>query len=66
MAEHPFIVRRATPGDKEELTRLIHDSARKLSRNEYSETQIEALIEGVFGIDSALVQDGTYFAAEGV
>ena len=44
---------------------MIHDSARELSKNEYTEEQIEALIEGVFGVDSALVDDGSYYTAVG-
>lgn len=64
MSKERFIVRPATPADKEELTNVIQASARGLSMNEYSQEQIHALITGVYGVDSALVQDGTYFAVE--
>ena len=59
-------IRQATPGDIPTLERLIPASARALSRGSYSEQQIEAAIRYVFGVDSQLIDDGTYYvAAEG-
>ena len=46
------------------LEALIARSARGLSRAEYSDAEIEALIEHIFGVDSEVVADGTYFVAE--
>lgn len=58
-------IRRATPEDRPAIADLIATSARRLCGEDYSETQIEsALLTGVFGVDSALIEDGTYFVVE--
>lgn len=59
-----YVVRRATLGDRAALERLIAESARGLSRGDYSEEQVEAAIASVFGVDTDLIRDGTYFVAE--
>ena len=59
-----YEVRHATLDDREAITRLIADSARHLSREHYDDAQIEAAIASVFGVDSTLIEDGTYFVAE--
>jgi GNAT superfamily N-acetyltransferase len=59
-----YILRKATLEDRAALEQLIAESARGLSREDYSIEQIEAAIETVFGVDSDLVLDGTYFVAE--
>jgi len=46
------------------LEALIARSARGLSRADYSAAEIEALIAHIFGVDSEVVADGTYFVAE--
>jgi GNAT superfamily N-acetyltransferase len=46
------------------LQRLIEASVRGLQAKDYSADQIEAAISGVYGVDTALIDDGTYFAAE--
>jgi GNAT superfamily N-acetyltransferase len=46
------------------LSALIAESARVLSRGFYTPAQIEAAIEYVFGVDTRLVDDGTYYAVE--
>ena len=43
---------------------MIEDSARGLSREHYSDAQIEAALATIFGVDSSLIEDGTYFVAE--
>src|ERR1041385_2698217 len=50
--------------DREAIKRLIADSARHLSRNHYNDVQIEAAIASMFGVDTDLIKDGTYFGAE--
>ena len=40
---------------------MIPASARVLSRGYYSDQQIEAAIRYVFGVDSQLIDDGTYY-----
>jgi GNAT superfamily N-acetyltransferase len=59
-----YHVRQATLDDREAITRLIADSARGLSREHYADAQIEAAIASVFGVDTTLIEDGTYFVAE--
>ena len=59
-----FEVRTATLDDREAITRLIAESARRLSREHYADAQIEAAVASVFGVDSSLIEDGTYFVAE--
>lgn len=59
-----FEVRKATLADREAISRLIAASARGLSREHYSETQIELAISSVFGVDTDLIQDETYFVAD--
>ncbi len=54
-------VRLATPDDIPALRRLIEDSARVLSRGFYTSEQTESAIRHVFGPDSRLIADGTYY-----
>jgi GNAT superfamily N-acetyltransferase len=58
------MIRLAGANDREGLERLIASSARALSRELYTEQEIEAAISYVFGVDSELVADGTYFVVE--
>src|SRR3954465_9855773 len=60
-----FKIRPATLSDRPAIAELIADSARGLSRADYSDAQIEGAIKTVFGVDTALIQDGTYFVVEG-
>jgi GNAT superfamily N-acetyltransferase len=57
-------IRVATSADEGSLRQLIPVSARALSAGFYSGQQIEAAIRYVFGVDSQLISDGTYFVAE--
>ena len=50
--------------DREPIKQLIAESARLLSREHYDDTQIETAIATVFGVDTDLIEDGTYFVAE--
>src|SRR6476659_8173665 len=58
-------LRVATPDDVPALRTLIDESARALSAGFYSPAQIEAAVTHVFGVDSQLIADGTYFLIEG-
>ncbi len=60
----PFQLRPATQGDAPALAALIAESARALTIDVYSRAQIEAALEGTWGVDSQLIRDGTYFVAE--
>jgi GNAT superfamily N-acetyltransferase len=59
-----YVLRKATLSDRATITELIKDSARGLSRVDYSDAQIEGAIATVFGVDTNLIIDGTYFVAE--
>src|SRR5215211_1722769 len=59
-----YQIRRATLEDRPALERLIAESARGLSRGDYSDEQVEAAIASVFGLDTDLIHDGTYYVAE--
>jgi predicted ATPase/tetratricopeptide (TPR) repeat protein/GNAT superfamily N-acetyltransferase len=50
--------------DIPKLQELIARSARGLSVGYYSDAQIESAVRYVFGVDSNLISDGTYFVAE--
>jgi N-acetylglutamate synthase-like GNAT family acetyltransferase len=56
--------RLATIGDVPALTDLIPASARELSRGYYTVEQTEAAIRYIFGPDTMLINDRTYFVAE--
>ena len=56
-------IRKATLDDRAGIERLIAASARKLSSADYSEKQIEAALSTVFGVDTDLILDETYFVA---
>lgn len=59
-----FHVRIATPADVPVLRELIAASVRELQAEDYSREQLEAALETVYGVDSQLIADGTYFAVE--
>ena len=54
-------LRIATMEDVPALNALIAASARALSAGFYSSLQIEALLTHVFGVDTQLIADGTYY-----
>jgi GNAT superfamily N-acetyltransferase len=58
------IIRRAKLDERDAIKKLIAESARHLSREHYSDKQIEAAIVTVFGVDTDLIEDGTYLVAE--
>ena len=49
--------------DQEALRELIANSARVLSEKYYEPCQVEAALQGAFGVDTSLIEDGTYFVA---
>lgn len=58
-----FKIRKATMADYAQIARLVAESVRGLSRDDYSERQIELSIKSVFGVDTDLIGDNTYFVA---
>jgi GNAT superfamily N-acetyltransferase len=59
-----MIIRKATMDERDAISHLIAESARELSRAHYTDAQIEAAIATVFGVDTDLIEDGTYFVVE--
>src|SRR5258705_12799709 len=59
-----YTIRKAKLDDRDALEPLIAASARGLSIEDYSAQQIETAIATVFGVDTDLIVDGTYFVAE--
>lgn len=59
-----YVVRKATLDERDAISHLIAESARHLSRDHYAHAQIEAAVASVFGVDSSLIEDGTYFVVE--
>jgi GNAT superfamily N-acetyltransferase len=59
-----LVLRPANRREIPSLEALIERSARDLSRGYYSPEEIAAAIEHVFGVDTELIEDGTYLVAE--
>jgi GNAT superfamily N-acetyltransferase len=59
-----FTLRLASIADRDAIAQLIDVSARGLSTADYSAEQIEAALRYVYGVDTDLIADGTYFVAE--
>lgn len=59
-----FSLRPATEADVPTLRALIEASVRGLQAADYSPSQIESALATVYGVDSQLIADGTYFVVE--
>src|SRR5215472_7543540 len=59
-----FTIRLAKDEDVPALERLIQASVRVLQAPDYTEEQRETALRMVFGVDTQLIHDGTYFAVE--
>lgn len=59
-----LIPRIANHGDIDRLNAMIRRSAIELSRGFYTPEQAEALTEHVFGVDTVLIDDQTYYLVE--
>jgi GNAT superfamily N-acetyltransferase len=57
-------IRKALPADIPHLREIIDASVRGLQAADYTPTQIEGALKSVYGVDSQLITDGTYFVAE--
>src|ERR1700693_3467044 len=57
-------LRPATPADIPSLTALIASSVRIVQAHDYTESQREGALASVYGVDTQLVADQTYFVAE--
>lgn len=59
-----IIIRMAVMADVPALRTLIPESARELSKHYYSAQQIDSAIRYIFGVDTQLIADQTYYVAE--
>jgi N-acetylglutamate synthase-like GNAT family acetyltransferase len=57
-------IRKATLADIPQIRTLIDASVRGLQAQDYTPAQIEGALESVYGVDSQLIADGTYFVVE--
>jgi GNAT superfamily N-acetyltransferase len=57
-------IRLAEARDIPLLQKLIEASVRGLQARDYSAAQLEGALRTVYGVDTQLIADGTYFAAE--
>ena len=57
-------IRKAVAAEIPALRELIDASVRGLQAQDYTAAQMEGALETVFGVDSQLIADGTYFVAE--
>lgn len=60
----PVRIRQARNEDVPVLRALIHLSVRGLQARDYTAAQLESALRLVYGVDTQLIADGTYFAAE--
>ncbi len=65
ITEDPSLhLRIAVPADSASIAELIGRSVRELQKHDYSPAQIEGALGSVFGVDTQLIADGTYFVLE--
>jgi len=64
MITRPWILRPATHEDAPRLMPLIERSVLTLQAPDYSRSQLEAALGTVYGVDMALIVDGTYYVVE--
>ncbi len=57
-----FHLRKAVADDIPRLRELIEASVRGLQAEDYTPAQIEGALQSVYGVDTQLIADGTYFA----
>lgn len=57
-------LRRATPADIPAIAALIEASVRGLGPRHYDSRQIESSLAHLFGVDTAMIEDGTYLVIE--
>jgi GNAT superfamily N-acetyltransferase len=60
-----FSIRPATTADIPSLRRLIDLSVRGLQAHDYTPAQLEIALKTVYGVDTQLIADATYFVVEG-
>src|SRR5579859_3873100 len=61
MSDRQWSLRQATHDDAPHLMPLIERSVLTLQARDYSRSQLEAALGTVYGVDMALIEDGTYY-----
>lgn len=61
-----FAIRPAVTTDIPVLRKLIDASVRRLQSGDYTPAQIDSALRTVFGVDSQLIDDGTYLLVQAV
>ena len=64
LEDDAMMVRAATTADVPALHTLIESSVRRLSVGHYTPAQIDAALAEVFGVDTQLIADGTYYVVD--
>ncbi len=64
MSGRQWKLRRATEEDVPHLMPLIERSVLSLQAQDYSRSQLESALGTVYGVDHALIEDGTYYVVE--
>lgn len=64
LSQPQWVIRPVQHAEIPSVKSLIDESARALSVGFYSEEEIEGLVRYVFGVDTELVDDQTYFVVE--
>lgn len=64
MSTTGFLLRLATATDVPALAALIDASVRGLQAGDYTAAQIDGALRAVYGVDTQLIADGTYYAVE--
>lgn len=59
-----IVLRLAEVSDVPTLSKLIDSSVRGLQQDDYTPAQIDSALRTVYGVDSQLISDGTYYVAE--
>jgi GNAT superfamily N-acetyltransferase len=58
-----FLIRQAKHADESEMRHLIERSIRVLQKTDYTSQQMDGALGHTLGLDTQLVNDGTYFVA---
>ncbi|MGA2696971.1 MAG: GNAT family N-acetyltransferase [Terriglobales bacterium] len=64
MKNSQLTLRKAVAADVPILRALIEKSVRELQAEDYAARQLELALLKVYGVDSQLIEDGTYFVVE--
>lgn len=60
----PYRIRRAVWADLPTLNQIIVAAAQQLNAANYSQAQIDSVLKYGYGVDTELIEEGTYFVAE--